>query len=306
MTMLLNFPDPERLAIFREIFAREVPGVALVTPDMDYATEDIRYVFTWLPPGDWAAFPNLEVVFSISAGVDQFKTLPQHISLVKMVDPNNIQRVLDYVLTACLASLRLFPNFADNQRRKTWEPRTVPAIAETEVSILGLGAIGEQAALLLKSVGFQVSGWSRSPRNIDGVRCVAGHDGVHELLETADIVVCLLPLTDETRGVLSRPFFEQMKQGANLVHVGRGAHCVIPDLAAALESCQVGNAILDVFETEPLPEDDPAWKLKNCLITPHVAGRTDARTAGMNVATNLQRLQEGQPLLWQVDRSKGY
>ncbi|WP_460273718.1 2-hydroxyacid dehydrogenase [Celeribacter sp. ULVN23_4] len=306
MTMLLNFTDTERLAIFREIFAREVPGLALVTPDMDYAPEDIRYVFTWLPPGDWAAFPNLEVVFSISAGVDQFNTLPQHISLVKMVDPKNTQRVIDYVLTACLASLRLFPNFSDNQRRKTWEPRTVPAISETEVAILGLGAIGEQAALLLKSAGFQVSGWSRSQRNIDGIRCVSGPDGVQEILETADIVVCLLPLTDETRGILSRPFFEQMKPGANLVHVGRGAHCVIPDLAAALESGQVENAILDVFETEPLPEDDPAWNLKNCLITPHVAGRTDARTAGMNVTTNLQRLQDGQTLLWQVDRSKGY
>jgi glyoxylate/hydroxypyruvate reductase A len=174
------------------------------------------------------------------------------------------------------------------------------------VLILGLGEIGLATARKLASVGFNVSGWSRTPRDLEGVTCVAGKTGYLSVLPSADIVVCLLPLTYETRGLLAQPFFAQMKHGAAIVHAGRGGQCVFPDLADALRSGQIGNAVLDVFETEPLPATDESWAMPNCLITPHVAGRTDARTAAENVSKNLLRLRAEEPLLWRVDRTAGY
>ncbi|MCA0043497.1 2-hydroxyacid dehydrogenase [Celeribacter litoreus] len=306
MTILLNVTDQDRLDAFHETFARELPEIPVVTSDMDYAPEDIRYIFTWRPLDDWAALPNLEIVFSVSAGIDQFGALPEHITLVKMVDPKNTQKVIDYVLAACLSCMRDFPTYAERQRQKTWETSPIVTTAETTVTILGLGEIGEKAARTLASVGFTVTGWARSPREIEGVTCKTGEDGLDNLLAEADIVVCLLPLTDETRGLLSHDFFNRMKKGASLVHAGRGAQCVFADLGDALQSGQVGNAIVDVFDTEPLPPTDPIWEMPNLLITPHVAGRTDARTSAHNVSLNLQRLRDGKDLLWCVDRGKGY
>lgn len=306
MTILLNITDAERLAAFQAILGRDIPDLAIVTTQDDYNPKNIRFLLTWQPLDDWSALPNLEVVFSISAGVDQFTSLPSHIALVRMVDPNNTQGVVEYVLAACLACLRGFPLFADMQRSQQWQPKHAATVGDTHVAILGLGVIGQAAAQMLASVGFSVSGWSRSPKQIKGVNCIAGKDAYASIIGDADIVVCLLPLTDETRGILSRPLFEQMKPGASLVHAGRGAHCILADLSDYLESGHIGSAVLDVFETEPLPTNDTAWDLPRCLITPHIAGRTNAQTAAQNVARNLIRWRKGQDLLWQVDQQKNY
>jgi glyoxylate/hydroxypyruvate reductase A len=304
MVLLLNVTDTDRISAFEAVF-RDFP-IRLVRSDETYDPNDIRYVFTWQPLEDWAAFPNLEIVFSVSAGVDQFVDLPDHITLIKMVDPNNTQGVVDYVITSCLAITRGFPVYAEQQRLKLWQPQPIASFAETHVAILGLGEIGTRTASALKSLGFRVSGWSRRKRDLEGITCISGEDGVFSLLGEADIVVCLLPLTPETRGLMSASFFAQMKHGAGLVHAGRGAQCVFDDLGAALKSGQIGAAVLDVFDTEPLPETSPVWDFPNCLITPHVAGRTDAETAARNVAENLTRHLQGKDLLWQVDREKGY
>jgi glyoxylate/hydroxypyruvate reductase A len=304
MAFLLNEQDPKRIAVFEAAFA-DLP-IALKHIDAAYDPNDIRYVFTWQPLEDWSRFPNLEVVFSVSAGVDQFIGLPDQIALIKMVDPNNTQSVVDYVLTACLAITRGFPIYAEQQKRKVWEQRPVVPLAQVQVAILGLGDIGTQTALTLATVGFQVGGWSRSPRDIAGVRSVSGDDGYLSLLPQADIVICLLPLTPQTRGLLSASFFAQMKPGAALVHVGRGAQCVFEDLGAALNSGQIGAAVLDVFDIEPLPPTSAIWDYPNCLMTPHVAGRTDAETAVGNVVENLRRHLQSMDLLWQVNRKKGY
>jgi glyoxylate/hydroxypyruvate reductase A len=306
MTILLNISDSERLDAFSEVLGRALPDQKVAIAGMPYDPTKVRFLFTWQPLEDWGVLPNLEVVFSVSAGVDQFGSLPDHIALVKMVDPNITQGVADYVLSACLACLHNFPQYGDHQRQRLWEPHATRSVGDTHVVILGLGEIGQEAARKLSSIGFSVSGWSRSPRRIDGINCVAGSAAYHAIVQTADIIVCLLPLTVQTRGILSRPLFEAMKAGASLVHVGRGAHCVFSDLAAALESGHLSNAVVDVFETEPVPENDLVWDLKNCLMTPHVAGRTDALTAAKNVAANLVRLKHGDDLLWQVDRFQGY
>lgn len=306
MTLLLNIADADRLHTFHNLFAQEMPDLRLVTPGMCFDPAQVRYLFTWMPLDDWTRFPNLEVVFSLSAGVDQFATLPPGIQLVKMVDPHNTQGVVEYVLTACLACIRDFPTFAWDQAHCDWQPTQARPIRKTHVGILGLGGIGQDAARALATLGFQVSGWSRSQKQIPGVTCLAGEEGYKALVAQADVVVCLLPLTPQTSGFLNRAFFGQMKAGASLVHAGRGAQCCLPDLRAALESGHLRNAVIDVFETEPLAQDDANWRMPRCLITPHVAGRTDGLTAAQNVLHNISRHRSGQDLLWTVDRDKGY
>ncbi|SNT72523.1 2-hydroxyacid dehydrogenase [Paracoccus seriniphilus] len=304
MALLLNVTDPERIEAFEKAF-RDFP-VRLVRSDEGYDARDIHYIFTWQPVDDWARFPNLRVVFSVSAGVDQFSTLPGHVDLIKMVDGNNTQYVVDYVLAACLACLRRFPVYATRQGQRLWQPDPPRSLANSEIAILGLGEIGQATARALCALGCRVSGWSRSGRDIPGIACAGGEAGYLSLLPTADIVVCLLPLTPQTHGLLSGAFFDRMKPGAALVHAGRGAQCVFRDLGDALRTGQLGVAVIDVFDREPLPEDSEIWGFPNCLITPHVAGRTDAGTAAANVAQNLTRLRQGRDLLWRVDRQKGY
>ena len=280
--------------------------MTLAVPEDSPAPEAVRYAFTWLPLPDWNLYPNLEVVFSVSAGVDQFHDLPDHVRLIRMVDSRNNQRVGEYVLAACLACLRDFPRYAHNQIGKTWAPAPGRFIADTTVGLLGFGEIGQLAATRLANTGFPVAAWSRSRKPDAPIPQHTGPDGLEALLASSDIVVCLLPLTSETRGLLNADFFRRMKPGSSLVHVGRGAHCDLKALGSALSNGHLSQAIVDVFEDEPLTPSNPAWDQPNLSVTPHVAGRIDPETAVANILDNLQRHRDGLPLLWQVDRALGY
>lgn len=298
--------DEARHRALAESLGAQLPELRLVRPGDDFDPRDVRHIFTWAPMPDWAAYPNLRTVFSVSAGVDQFAQLPARVRLIRMVDPNNTRRVREFVLAACLACLRELPAYADQQRRQLWQPRPGRFIADTRVGVLGLGEIGRTTAEALTALGFEVHGWARRLHRLERVQCHAGEAGLSALLGAVDIVVCLLPLTPETRGILNAALFRRMRPGSALVHVGRGAHCVLDDLRAALESGQLSQALLDVFEHEPLPPHHDGWTLPNCLVTPHVAGRIDPATATANITRNLLRERDGLPLLWQVDRSVGY
>ncbi|MER5173671.1 2-hydroxyacid dehydrogenase [Thioclava kandeliae] len=296
----------DRHAALVEAIGRALPDVPVVRPDNGMDPARITEIFTWLPMPDWQVYPNLRTVYSVSAGIDQFADLPAHVRLVRMVDPNNARRVCEFVQAACLACLRNLPKYAARQVTRDWVPATAPFMSDTTVGILGLGEIGAMTAGRLAAMGFCVEGWSRTPRQIDGVVCHSGADGLDALLAQADILVCLLPLTPSITGILDAGLFARMKQGSSLVQVGRGAHCVLPDLRAALKNGQLSQAMLDVFETEPLPAEHPGWDLPNCLVTPHIAGRIEPASAVANIVTNLCRDRAGEPLLWQVDREKGY
>tara|TARA_R110000737_G_scaffold139511_4_gene170324 strand:- start:687 stop:1607 length:921 start_codon:yes stop_codon:yes gene_type:complete len=306
MSFYYRSNDKDREAIFREMIAQNFPDLAFVTTAEKFDREAVRYLFTWLPAKDWAVYPNLEVVFSVSAGVDQFADLPAHVTLIRMQDPGNTQRVVDYVLTGALACLRNLPEHGQAQRAGEWRMMAAPLISETRVGVMGLGDIGARAAEALVRLGFQVSGWARSDKVIEGVSCHSGPEGLARMLGESDIVVCLLPLTPETERMMNAEFFAAMKPGASLVHAGRGKHCDDAALEAALSSGHLKSAVLDVFDTEPLPKDDPRWQLPRTLITPHVAGHIDPATAAGNVQQNLTRHRAGEALLWQVDRVKGY
>ncbi|MEI4473513.1 2-hydroxyacid dehydrogenase [Frigidibacter sp. MR17.24] len=304
MVFWFQSTDAQREAMFREIFAAELPHVPIETEVTD--PDSVRYMFSWQPPADLSVYRNLEVLFAVSAGVDQFAHLPAHVPLIRMVDPSNLRRVAEYIVMSCFACARDLPRYVAQQQAGDWQARTPAMAADTTVGILGLGEIGQLSAELLRPLGFKVAGWSRSQKTVEGVTCLSGPEGLTELLAISDVVVCLLPLTEATRGLMDASFFAAMKPGAGLVHAGRGAQCDFAALKAALESGHVANAVVDVFDVEPLPEGHMAWTLPNCIVTPHVAGRLDPRQGAINIVTNIRRHEAGEPLLWQVDRAAGY
>ena len=212
----------------------------------------------------------------------------------------------EYVLLAVLRHHREFDRFEREQRARNWAYSFPPQAADRPVGIMGLGELGASAAKLLSAQGFPVLGWSRTPKAIEGVTSYAGRGELHAFLHRSQILVCLLPLTAETRGILDAETFDGLPHGACVINVARGDHLVEADLLAALDSGHLAGATLDVFRTEPLPVDDPLWRHPKVLITPHVASYSLPATAADGVVDNVRRALAGQPLRHQVDRARGY
>lgn len=269
----------------------------------------VRYLAVWQPPEDMLAqFPNTELIFSVGAGVDQFDLagLPPQIPLVRMLEPGIVAGMVEYVTLATLALHRHLPHYIACQRAGRWEQvRLVPAAAR-RVGVLGFGRLGEAVARALLNFGFPVSAWSRSARDVPGIVHHAGAGALPAFLAGADILICLLPLTNETRGILDAKLFAALPRGAGLVNAGRGGHLVQEDLLAALDGGQIGSAFLDVTDPEPLPQDHPLWSHPRVTITPHVASMTGVEAAVEFVLETISRHRQGLPLRGLVDRTRGY
>lgn len=301
--------DPERGCLWAEAFARRRPDIDFrIWPDIgDPATVDV--LAAWEPPPDLARlFPNLKLLMSSGAGVDQFDlaTLPPHLPLVRMIEPGIVQGMVEYVLHAVLDLHRDMSTYRRQQQAGQWRPWPVRSASRCRVGVLGLGVLGQAVLNALRPLGFDLGGWSRSAREMPGLRTWAGPAGLSDFLARCDILVCLLPLTDATRGFLNAGLFAQLPQGAALVQVGRGAQLVDADLLQALASGQLREAVLDVAAPEPLPAAHPFWCHPAIRLTPHIASMTQPHTAAAAVLDNLDRLAAGQPLLGLVDRQGGY
>lgn len=269
----------------------------------------IRHVVAWtLPDEIIAALPNLEILFSVGAGIDQLDTarLPAHLRIIRMVEPGITDTMADYVAMAALALHRNLPFHLAEQRAGRWTWRDVAPAQQCRVGVMGLGELGRASLAKLVPLGFRLSGWSRSQVMIDGVDCFAGKDGFAPFLAGCDILVCLLPLTEETRGILNRNTLAMLPRGAKLINAARGGHLVQDDLLAALESGHLASAMLDVTDPEPLPPGHPFYVHPAILLTPHVAGITRTDSAGVSLIQNLGRLLRGEPLIGEVDRCRGY
>jgi glyoxylate/hydroxypyruvate reductase len=301
--------DPVRGAVWAEQFARKMPALPFrMWPDIGDPRE-VRYLAAWQPPEDLATrFPNLEVLFSVGAGIDQFdfSLIPETLPVVRMVETGIIQGMVEYVTLAVLSIHRDWRTYLEQQREGKWQVHRVHPAASRRVGVLGLGVLGRAVLDSLCGLGFACAGWSRSPQQIGGVDCYAGADGLQQFLARTDILICLLPLTDDTRGILSKPLFDQLPQGATVINVGRGGHLNQQDLLQALQEGKVGRAILDVCDPEPLPAGHPFWTHPNVQLTPHIASMTQPESAVEAVLENIRRHQEDVPMVGLVDRARGY
>lgn len=272
--------------------------------------EAVEYALVWAPPpGLLATLPNLKAVFSVGAGVDALLADPDlpGVPLVRMVEPGLTEGMTDYVCQQVLHWHRRGPLFARQQREAVWRPVLHQKLArERKVGILGMGTLGSDAARTLAALRFDVAGWSRTPKSVPGVQSFHGSEGLAPFLARTEILVCLLPLTPETDGILDRRLFSALPRGAVVINAARGRHLVEQDLLAALDSGQLAGATLDVFREEPLPHTHPFWSHPKIVVTPHIAAITQPRTAVKQVVEGIRRHRAGQPLEHVVDRDRGY
>ncbi len=248
-------------------------------------------------PGSLQGLPALRLVQSLWAGVDRLladTTLPLHVPLARMVDPAMTAAMAQTALWAVLALHRGYFDYAEHQRASRWQPHVQRRADETAVLVLGQGEMGRAVSTALASQGYRVSGWRQ-----DGTP-------LHARLAQAQIVINLLPLTPSTRSLLDARFFSALPPGACLVNLARGAHVVDDDLLLALDNGQLQRAVLDVFNTEPLPAHHRYWQHPRVTVLPHAAAMTDERSAAAVVAGNLRAQWTGQPLQHLVDRARGY
>ena len=261
------------------------------------------------PAGALGAFPKLRLIQSLWMGVDGLladPTLPRDVPLARLVDPGMVAAMGETVLARVLDWHRHLYRYRAQQAARVWQPLPQRLAAERSVGLLGLGELGRHVAQRLLQLDFRLCGWSRRPKRIDGVECFAGADGLDALLAKSGALVCLLPLTPETRGILDARTLALLPRGSCVINVARGAHLVEADLVAALDAGQLAHAYLDVFETEPLPATHPFWSHPGISLTPHIAALTDPRTALPAVIRNLERLARGEPFEAPVDPDAGY
>lgn len=301
--------DPVRGRIWAEVFAAHAPDIGFhIWPEHGDPAR-IEYLVAWEPPTDWVArFPNIKALFSSGAGVDQLQwaQVPQHIQIVRMVEPGIVEGVVEYVMMSVLMLHRHMHAYWRQQASAVW--RSIPAdpAANCHVGVMGLGVLGQAVLERLGVFGYERSGWSRTSKRIPDVATFAGDDELETFVARCDILICLLPLTDETRGVLGPRVFGALRPGASLINAGRGAHLDATALLAALDRGHLSHAILDVTEPEPLPASHPFWSHPRISLTPHIAGSTRPESAAHVLLANIRRHQRGEPLHDVIDRAKGY
>ena len=291
--------DPGEEAQWRQALAAALPEAELlgVTAARDCAQEVLAAVVANPPPGSLQGLPRLKLIQSLWAGVDRLladDTLPPDVPLARMVDPAMNAAMAETALWAVLALHRGFFHYAQQQRAAQWLPLPQCRANEVPVLVLGQGQMGRTAAARIAAMGYPVKGWRR-----DG-------QALAPLLARAQIVINLLPLTPDTRGLLNAGFFAALPRGAGVVNLARGAHVADGDLLAALDTGHVAHAVLDVFHTEPLPAEHHYWQHPQVTVLPHAAAATDPRSAAAVAAANVRAALAGQPLANLVERQRGY
>jgi glyoxylate/hydroxypyruvate reductase len=286
----------------------------ILLPSAIFAPGEIHYAAVWKPvQGELAAFSNLKVIFNLGAGVDALMadpTLPD-VPLVRVAVDDLTGRMTEYVVLHVLMHHRQELYLRQSQRERRWAPRFQWPAGAISVGIMGLGTLGTDAAQVLHRIGFQVLGWSRTPRQVDGIACFHGSDQLEPFLARTDILVCLLPLTPRTRGLLNRDIFVRLNRkgplGAPvLINAGRGGLQNEADILACLDDGTLGAVSLDVFAQEPLPVDSPFWTHPKVVLTPHNAADTDPDAISRHVAHQIARFEAEGRLENVVDRKRGY
>ncbi len=271
---------------------------------------EIDYALVWRPEsGLLASLPNLKLILSLGAGVDHILCdpyLPRGVPIVRLVDPYMTDAMSEYIVLQVLRLHRQDLDYRAQQKTEIWLELDQKNAVERTVGILGFGELGQDVARKLKRLGFDVALWGRRHKTVEELRGYAGSAGLPALLARTEILVCLLPLTAETEGILNTATLAMLPKGATLINAARGGHLVEEDLLAALASGRLSAAVLDVFRDEPLPVGHPFWHHPRIVVTPHIAAATHPPTAAPIILDNIRRFEAGRPLLNQVDPAQGY
>jgi glyoxylate/hydroxypyruvate reductase len=311
MALLIDIRDPSWMkeVDLAERLAPSLPGVKIYAGYEGSTYEDVTMIAAVkLHPSVAKQLPNLRLVQKLGAGVDTMVSdpdLPSHVRLARLKPLGPAQEIAEYAVAFVLQRQRNLLFHAVNQTQASWKPIPPKRAPHTTVGVLGFGHIGGLTAKTFANLNFRVMGWSQSAKTIDGVDCCHGEDALVPLLAECDYVVSILPSTERTRDLFNAALFSKMKKGSTLINAGRGDLVVEEDLIIALANGPIEAAVLDVVRTEPLPTDHPFWTHPQITITPHVSG-WHADEGLTDVAENYKRLMSDQPLLNEVDRSKGY
>ncbi len=295
--------------VWRREFAAVMPELEVrVWPEVGDPADIEAAAISALPPGALRKLPNLRLILSLTAGVDAMLSDPDlpDVPIVRAGDPTGDAMMSETALLHVLRHHRDMPEYLHAQARREWKKLPVKRASERNVGVMGLGTIGLACAETIASIGFKVAGWVRQPRSAHDIEIFAGGDRLTAFLARSDILLNLLPLTPETRGIVNAEMLELLPAGASIINLGRGEHVVEADLIAALDSGHLAAATLDVYPVEPLPNDSPLWSHPKITVMPHVSRRLDPGDLALRICAILRDFRAGRPLGQQVDRKRGY
>jgi glyoxylate/hydroxypyruvate reductase len=307
MKILLQ-PPRDSAAAWRGALAAALPRAAITLwPEIDVSPD---YALVWKPPADlFARVRPTRAIFNLGAGVDALldvPALPTHVPVIRIEDAGMAEQMAEYVALAVLSAFREANAYAAQQRETRWAQRARRDKSEFVVGILGFGLLGTAVARALLPFGFPLAAWSRTRKRVPAVESFAGRDELAAFLARSQVLVCLLPATRETRGLLDRATLARLPRGAHVVNIARGDIVVDEDLLALLEDGHLAGATLDVFREEPLPAAHPFWHHPRITVTPHVSAVTLVDASVAQVAAKISRLERGEPVSGIVDRTRGY
>ncbi|OLO09578.1 glyoxylate/hydroxypyruvate reductase A [Salinicola sp. MH3R3-1] len=310
MSIVVSIPGVDKTNWWIEQLQALMPSWTIRSIDDPGDADAVTYAVVWKPAdGAFLPFANLKAIVSLGAGIDHVLAdtkLPRQIPIIRTVGTDLTQRMREYVALHVLSHHRDMPTISANQRARQWKQLVVPPATDRPVGVMGLGNLGSAAASTLSALGFETLGWSRTQREIEGITTFAGDAEFAAFLGRCEILVCLLPLTDATTGILNAELFAKLPKGASVINVGRGPHLVDDDLLAALDSSQLSHATLDVFHVEPLPSEHPFWSHPRITVTPHIASLIDAPTGSRIVAANIERFEREGNVPDLADAERGY
>jgi glyoxylate/hydroxypyruvate reductase A len=292
-------------------FARHLPGAECVTWTEGAKLEPCDYAVVWAPPEAMLReLAEVKAVFLMGAGADAIlkhgAALPPHVPIVRLGDAGMGVQMGEYVAHAVLRYFRRFDQYEDQAAVGEWQPLEPHDRASFTVGVMGAGVLGRRVLDCLRPFGFPLQAWSRGVKDIESVRCFAGEQGLDAFLRSTRVVVCMLPLTDETSNILNRANLGKLPQGAYVINVARGAHVSEPDLLAYIKSGHIAGATLDVFRNEPLPLQHPFWQEPRITITPHIAALTLREESVRQIAGKIGQLERGEAIADVINRELGY